>query len=488
MNNSEILPLREDQIQDLAKIIKAKKLMNLSDPGAGKTPVANMLAYYLWHKFQQKTVFVMPLSIQNQNKKSFFKFTHFKEEDIIIVRGTLKQRQKLMSDPKGKVFIVGFDFFKPLITKKTQREADWDFLTRHHPNINCCMVDEFHMGFSNIKAKRTLFWLKAMSTMEYFHPMTGTLIDGKLSTAYPALHVIEPRYYFNYNAFLREHAVLDYWGNIEDWVRVDKFKTLLDRHSIRHSFEEIHGKDNILLETEYIEMGKKHREMYDEFEETHMIELDKEFLEAASGGVAALRLRQIMQCPDVIDSNWKGMTAKEEALERHMLNAYQAGKKLLVFGSFIEEVERLKKVADKLKFRAGVIHSKVSPKQRDRVDTQFINGELDMVLATPGTTGVGFDWDFVDYMVFSCLSYKDSDFSQGYRRAIRGAREHPLLCYVLEYEKSRDQQIAAIVEHKMKLSAKVQKGKTVFNLTNKKPKPSDPNRKAGQKLSMSALT
>jgi ERCC4-related helicase len=480
--------LREDQIQDLACIIRDKKFGLFSDPGTGKTPPANVFMYWLWKTKQQKTVFVMPLSIPKQNKRSFFKFTHFKEDEIVLVRGTLAQRQKLMANPNAKVFIVGFDFFKPLESKRFQRESDWDFLCRHHPDINACVVDELHMGFGSITSKRTQWWINAMKKMEYFVPMTGTATDGKLSTVYPMIHVIEPRYYFNYQAFLNEHAILDYWGSVIGWRNTDKVRKILEKHGVRRSFESVHGKDNILLETEYVEMDKQHRKMYDDFESTNMLELEKEFLEASGGGVAVLRLRQIMQCPSALDPQWeKHVTAKEEALERHILAAWQANKRILVFGSFHEEQKRILKIFEKHKIPAGLINGNVSASQRDKIDEQFKAGTLFGVVASPGTVAVGYDWDHVDYMVFHSLDYKDSNFSQGYRRAIRGAREHPLLCYILEFEDTRDQTISGIVETKMKLAAEVQPDKTVFNLT-RKEEPKLSNRTSNKKLTMKTMT
>jgi hypothetical protein len=302
------------------------------------------------------------------------------------------------------------------------------------------------------------------------------------------IHVIEPRYYFNYKAFLNEHAILDYWGNIEGWRNLEKIKSILAKHGVRRSFEEVHGNDNILLETEYVEMKKHHREIYDDFQATHMIELEKEFLEASGGGVVALRLRQLMQCPEVVVPNFTEETAKEEALERHILAAWQAQKRIVVFGCFHKEQERILKIFEKHKIPAGLINGNVSPNKRDQIDADFRSGKLFGVVASPATVAVGYDWEFVDYMVFNCLDYQDSNFVQGYRRAIRGHRAHALLCYILEYEDSRDQTIAAIVEGKMKLAADVHSDKRVFNLTRKKAVAElKPERTSGEKLNMKTI-
>lgn len=48
-----------------------------------------------------------------------------------------------------------------------------------------------------------------MNKVEFCVFATGTLIDGKLNSAYPAIRAIEPRYYWDYKQFLRAHQLRD---------------------------------------------------------------------------------------------------------------------------------------------------------------------------------------------------------------------------------------------------------------------------------------
>lgn len=465
-------PLRPKQIEHLAHYMQNPRTANLSDPATGKTASLNMWMYYLWTDRKIRTVFAMPGSLFEQNKESFFKFTHFKPEDIAIVIGTPAKRKKIM-ESDAKVFIVSFDFFKPYTNKKakTSRAADFEYLKQVHPDIDCCVVDEFHMGYANFESLRTKWWVNYVNKMYSVVMATGTEIDGKLSTVYPIIHIIEPRYYYNYRAFLNEHAIMDEYNRPMGWVKVHKVKAILEKHCVRVTFEETHGEEKIEVIVDPCTLSEAHREFYKDFENTNSIELENEFLNTESGGEVVLRARQILHHPETFERKFE--LGKDEKIKVHIAAAMAANKRIVIFSPFIPEQERLVKVATKMGARAGLINGNVTVgAKRDRVSRQFVNHEIDVLIASPATVGVGFDWNFIDIMIFTTLDYKDSSFVQGYRRGVRGEREKPLLVYVLQYKGTMvEARVFAIVEEKMRLAAEINPQKRVFNFSQpEKPK------------------
>ena len=101
------------------------------------------------------------------------------------------------------------------------------------------------------------------------------------------------------------------------------------------------------------------------------------------------------------------------------------------------------------------------------LDKAFQKGEVEVIVASPATAAVGFNWGHVNRVVFASMDYQDSSFMQGYRRAIRGKRATPLLIYVLEYRDSIDQRIFLIVDQKAMDAQKVDGTREVFNLSRK---------------------
>lgn len=438
--------LRPYQAAHLAFHIKEKRSLNLSDPGTGKTPTACLYIQYLVQVENASVAFVMPKSLLKKNYEELFNFTSLKEDQVAIVDGTPKKRDEIYKRDGCKVFLMGFDCFA----------REWTKLPADFKGV---VVDEFHMGFKSNDSKRTQSFYRSMRKAPYFLGMTGTLIDGRLSSAYPAIRVINPGYYASYQAFLYEHAILDDYGNPIMWTNHDKIKRILARHAVKMSFAEAY-KDSPkpIIIAEKCEMAKKHYEMYKEFEETALLELEDKYLDdSGSGGVHQMRCRQIIEAPESIGIDTNFELGKDEMLKVHLEDAKNTGKPLLIFSCFVAEQERLKRICEEdYGFRVGLINGSVNGKKRAEIDNQFKNGELDIVIGSPETMAVGFNWEHVDTVIFVSIDYKDSNWRQGIQRADRGTRKYPLKVYRLYYGSCKvEHRLWEIIKNKQKDNRKV---------------------------------
>lgn len=446
--------LREYQIQDLAFYIANPRCANLSDPGTGKTPSVCVYAYYLWVEKKVKTAWAMPKSLLKKNYDELLRFTEFQPDEVVIVDGTPSQRAAQMADPRAKVFLMGFKRFSD----------DWRTLRKHHPDMKALLVDEIHMGYGGAKSDRTKQMWIAMREMEHFLAMTGTLVNGRLDSAYPTIHVIEPRYYPTYNNFLNHHALMDQFGKIYGWRNHDKLKTILKHHTIRRTFEEVYGAEEKVILVEKCEMSPKQREAYSEFEDKAMLELTDDYLDGtASPGVHAIRCRQICAHPEFFGLE-VGMTGKDEMLDIHLENHRNTGEPLIIFSALVPEMERIFKLVHGKGMTVGLINGSTSMKDRVLFDEAFRSGKLQVIVASPATAGVGFNWAHVDRMIFCSMDYQDSSFFQGYRRAIRGKRTKPLAIHVLCYRDSVEERILQVVTKKSRMANAVDETKEVFEL------------------------
>jgi hypothetical protein len=452
MDHIERGTLRDYQIDDLAFFINNPRSANLSDPGTGKTPTADAWMSYLWNDLGVRTYWVMPKSLLGKNRLELLKFSTFEEEDVIIVDGTPTQRFAQMSSD-AKVFLMGFSRFRD----------DWDTLYGLHPDMGAVCVDEIHKGFGGHNSGQTQALYRAMRVMQYFQPMTGTLINGRLSSAFPTIHIICPDYYASYQSFIKQHAIEDWYGTIIGWKGHDKIRAILDTHCVRRSFESVYGKEAKEIQIELVPMSAKQRAAYDEFEKTAMLELEDEFLDGGMPGVAAIRCRQIMAHPEriptpsglFVDLTDGEKTGKDERLELHLEDHLNTGKPFIIFASLVPEQERIVKLCEKMGLKVGMINGSVPTKKRIKIDEDFIAGKLQGVVGSGATADVGYNWGHVDHVIAVSIDYQDSSFIQGYRRAIRGKRETPLRITVLEYEKSIDQRIFVIVQRKSENANKV---------------------------------
>lgn len=430
------LKLRDDQFADLVFMMSRPRSLILHDPGVGKTPPVCMLIWWYWREKQIRTAWPQPKSLLRKNRKELLDWTGLQPHDVVIVDGTPAEREAQMKSG-AKVFLMGFQRWKD----------DWRRLREWYPDLHHVAIDEFHMGYATDSSARTqeLYW--AMKEIKHLTVMTGTIIKGRLSSAYPAIQLTEPGYYGTFGNFMMVHAIKDDYGTIRGWKNHAALSKVLAHTGIRRSFASVYGEEAKVILPEVTMMGKRHRELYDEWHEKAMLELQDEFLTAGNQGVHVLRARQIMAHPETFGFNVPDL-GKDELLDVHLSDAKQSGERIVVFGSFIAEQQRIYEQVKKKGLRVGLINGTVSSKARGEVDELFCAGKLDCIVGSQDTAGVGYNWAFLETMINASINYNDDSFIQAYRRGIRGKRTTPLRIYNLEYEDSIDQRIFAIVNAK----------------------------------------
>lgn len=460
--------LRDYQIADLAFYMANSKCLNLSDAGTGKTPSVCVMQWYLWSQHGIGTVWPQPKSLLKKNKKEILRFTEFKDEDVVIVDGTKAQIEKQLASG-AKVFLMGF----------RRLTLSWRQLPSY---VKAVHIDEMHMGYKSADSQNSLQLFKMFDSqrMSQFLGMTGTLIDGKLSSAYPAIRVIEPRYYMSHEGFLNQHAVLDFEGKVAGWKNHDKLSRIFGRHAIRRSFASVHGEQEVVHIPEMVDMAPLQRKYYDTFRDEAILELEKFYLDGTQPGVAFTRARQLMEHPNnfpdltepgkFIDVLKGEPTEKEERLKIHLEEHWLNEKPLIIFTPLIPQQMRIAEILEAMRFRFGVINGEESRKKRDQVDEDFQAGRLQVVLATELTASFGYNWQFcgdkeVDHEIFIALGFSDATFVQARQRAIRGKRTSPLRLTTLEYNDSIDQHICSIIYRKSVDANKVDPSRPILQLS-----------------------
>ena len=461
---SKLNKLRLYQVIDLAFYMANPKCLNLSDPGCGKTPPTCVYMWWLWTEKNVRTMWVMPKSLLKKNRDELLEFTPFDPEDIVIFDGTPKQRQQILETSNAKVWLMGFRRFAD----------DWETLWEEVGGFDCLAVDELHMGFGGATSNQTKQFWRANKFFTYMVGMTGTLIRGRLDSAYPVLHAIEPRYYPSHANFIYVHGNTDIYGNVYSWKNHDILAKRISLHSIRRSFTEVYGKNEVVTHVEKVSMTKRQAEVYNEWEDAALLEIEDGFLDTPNMAVHALRCRQILahpekvMLPDKVDPITgktisfkehnlvgKETIGKDEQLLIHLADHKNTGEPLIIYGCFQIELERIAKLCEDQGFRVGLIHGGVPTKKRVEIDEGFRAGRIDIVVASPATAAIGFNWGHVDHIVFASLDYQDSNYLQARRRAERGVRERALRVTVLEYEDTIEQRIFSIIERKSRDANKV---------------------------------
>lgn len=366
-----------------------------------------------------------------------------------------KFKDLIKANAGAKVFISTFAFMS----------THWQRVLEANPDAKLLLTDEFHMpgGYSTPDSKATRSFFNLTRRLPRLLGMTGTIITGRLDSAYPMIAAIEPRYYGSINGFYYEHAaVVDDYGRVIVWKNADKVRQILERHSIKRTFEETYGKEPVVFFTEYVDVAEEVQPHYDKFHAEAMLELeDGRVLDGSMAGVAQMRARQILNHPETMFPNLSKWTPRDERIEIHL----SEGKKTLIYASQKPEQQRLVALCESLGRKVGLINSDTSGARRAAIDEAAQAGELDVIVASGPTAAVGYNWEMFDLVLFASIDYMDTNILQAYRRASRGTRTSILRVIFIRYRNTVETRIYEIVTDKSKLGNQVDPTRPVLSFT-----------------------
>ena len=432
--------LRDYQAQHAAFHLSKRASLNYSACATGKTATMAFLAEYYWKQEACKTVVINPISLSVKNKDEFVRFTDFDENEVAIVKGTPKQREKIYANRNVKVFIIGFDTFG----------REWE---KFPEDVKSILVDESHLGYSGHKSARTQAFYRAQKNADHITFFTATPVGhGALSNSYPLFAICDSKRYGTYDRFMRYHAIYNSLGYIVGWRGAKELGEGLRRFGIGINFEDAYkdSQPNIVsIERCEIE-DEAQKKAYEEMEESGLAELEDRYLEAKLPGVNAIRCRQFLECPEVLGLI-PSVYGKDELLKTHLQRIVDgAEKSILVFSCFVAEQERVLKICEEMGIRAELINGSVSGIKRGEISKRFMSGETQVLVASEAVLSGGANFEQVDETVFLSLDYSSGSFSQALFRGNRGTRKKPLPVTILQYKTRIEDRVWKVVQDKTK--------------------------------------
>ena len=458
--------LRPDQITDLATLFfKRRRHIHGGEPGTGKTPTICVLQRARWDRHQVKSIWLMPMKLLEKNLDEALTWGEWGPGEVAIVDGTPAQCE-LALHSGAKVLLMGFTRF--------EKVAD-----RIPADYKAVDIDEWHKGFGGHESQRTqaLYrWCQSRGDDLWFVPMTGTAYNGSPDTLYPAIQIIEPRYYGTFEAFKQRHHVIDPWsGKRIGYADLPILQAILKEHSIKRLWTDVHGSEEIVAEVVRCAMNDAQRQVYDTFRDTALLELEQFFVDGTQPGVAFTRARQIMEhpnnFPNLTDPSLPSVNicpgelpGKLEEFRDDCEAMTALERPMLAYAALVPQQEQMLEVARAVGRRAEIINGSVSPKRAAETDRAFRGGAIDTIIGSPQVADCGYNWQFcnateVSDIFFVSMDYQETAFFQAYKRAMRQSRRTALRIKIYAYIDSIDQHIMRLTKRKSVEAAQVERGR-----------------------------
>ena len=405
--------------------------------GLGKTPIFCVYTRIQLDCFHERSCWVMPASLLTKNKEDLIRFGDFKEEELAVCNGTPKKRRQQYEDPKVKVFLMSGDCFA----------KEWELLPE---DVGAVIFDEWHLIASTHTSQRTQSIYRASRRFKKMKMLTGTICRGRYSSAYPAIALVEPRFFCNYQNFLHYFAVYNRWNQIVAWRNGEKLAAVLNKVSTGLKDPDTIKMAPVQYIVERCNFDEEQKRAYKDLEEEGLLELTDEFVDCrGSGGVKAIRCRQVLSTPEKLGLRPK-FNGKLDMVKTHLMTAKDEGERILIYSCFVDEQMKLKELCDSLGVRAEVMNGSTPSQKRGEIASAFEKHELDVIIGSEQVMSTGFNFEFVKEILLTSPDYGNDSLTQSVGRGNRGTRTRPLLVYFIEYGTRIERRILSIIARKNK--------------------------------------
>lgn len=424
--------LEEYQVCDINKMVTLKTCLNRNPMGLGKTIEAIVTARTLKAK---SILIVVPKIVASQWRDQIKIWWPERSEDVFIYGATDAKKRKVA---QGCIVITNYEKLLNEGNLNKFRQFSWDVL----------IADEAHK-IKNPRSKRTVA-LKAVPAVRKY-ALTGTPILNKPDDLWSILNFLDWRYsgisYWNFVNYFCE--VEDgFWGRKVTGLtrvpgRLEILKKLLDAISVHNTLNVAQGKT---VETVRLEMTSPQRKLYRDMKNLVLEELP-ENAQIANGAVMTIRVVQATSWPGLF------LGASEPGPKFEWIAAMcedNPDEKFVVFTRFEKTAGALEEFLKVQEIKSVQLTGKLKEAVKEINKKQFIEGDARVLIGTIGAMGQGTDG--LQYASHTAI-FIDRDWSpeimkQCEDRLNRRGQRFRVNIYVLECEKSFDQYVGRVNQHK----------------------------------------
>ena len=366
---------------------------------------------------------------------------------VLIVKGTAEERiEKINSYQDYDLIITSYDLLK--------RDVEY----YEDKSFKYIIADEAqYIKNSNTQNATSLKSLKG----EIKFALTGTPIENSIAELWSIFDFIMPGYLYNYNKFKKkfEEPILKF----EDVETLNRLKKLISPFILRRVkkdvLTELPEKNITIMKNE---MESEQRKLYLSYlvqtKQEVAEELSESSFEKSKFKILMLltRLRQICCHPSLFIENYNGSSGKLKQCLDLVVDAIEAGHKILIFSSYTSMFEIIESEFKKLNISYFKLVGDTPVSKRIEMVDEFNNNEdVKVFLISLKAGGTGLNLTSADVVIHYDPWWNLSSENQATDRAYRIGQKNSVQVYKLITSDSIEEKINKMQERKAKLSTDI---------------------------------
>lgn len=425
--------LRDYQLYGVQWLLTLKKLglggILADDMGLGKT--LQTIAYLFFEKRKFPSIVVAPKSLVYNWKSEFEKFAP--NIDVKICVGTKNERENIVKGLKSKdVLITTYGFLK----NDMELYKEMEFA-----NI---IIDEAQ-NIKNILGK-TSNAIKNING-ETKIALTGTPIENNILELWSIFDFAFPGYLGKHTTFKKR-----YIENLKN------LKEIVSPFILRRTKDEVLKELPKKIEQNIVvELTDKQKKVYLSYLEKYKNEIAADKSDTIKILSYLMRLRQICNHPKLFLDDYKGDSAKLDALLEILEEAKSGGHRVLLFSQFTEMLEVIKEnLANK--FNVLYLDGKVKIDKRAELVERFNSGDGDIFIISLKAGGSGLNLTGADTVIHFDPWWNPSVENQATDRAHRIGQKNTVNVFKFITKGTIEEKIDLIKGEKSKIISEILDG------------------------------
>lgn len=424
---------RPDQVAVLNMALKDNRFGNYSEPGVGKTVVAQALALY-WIFEGERCLVVMPPILLEQFQESFVDCFVGVEKfaNMHLLNQEPAKRNPLMAAWKEnnnwpQVMLVSYEMFLKL---HGELKGAYKVL----------MCDE-GQNLKNHESKTFAAVEELLGRWDdtILHIMTGTPAHRDLQDTYALIKLTNPGAYGGLREFQNRHCVyqrinlktpkviigrngkkksIKHFTKLVGFRNIGEINKALYKNGVRITKDKVSQLEAPVISIVPVSLSKGHKALYDKLSKERVLEIDDRLISALEDQALRQKLLQIVTFPELfIDHGVKIENNILEGVDEILDGIDTLSTKVILFANYKQSVKYLAQRYEK--YNPAILNGDVTDKAAQK--KKFLEDPTcRMLVANPESAGVGLNLQGVCHnVIFVEPTAIPGDFKQAMDRVFR---------------------------------------------------------------------